>query len=199
MLKPYQQPYPPIVTTIMSPHSKSAAAAAERGWGILSGNFVHMRYIKTHWEQYVIGCERAGIRPDRSQWRIARSIFVAPTDAEARDYLAEEGNTYDRYYKFIYDDMNLYKIFTVLKAEDSIPDEAINVKSIIDSIVISGSPRSVLDRLVDMVDLLEGSFGALLATFKEWEKPAIHKTSMRLLAEEVMPKLRNYCDAKKAA
>lgn len=199
MLKPYQDPFPEIVTTIMSPHSKSAAAAAERGWSILSGNFVHLRYIKTHWEQYLIGCERAGLRPDRNKWRIARSILVAPTDAQAQDYLASEGNTYDTYFKFIYDDMAHYKIFTVVKSSDDISDEEVTIKSIIDSLVISGSPKSVLDQMVAMVDFLGGSFGALLATFKEWDNPAIHKTSMRLLGEDVMPKLRAYCQTKKAA
>ena len=199
MLKPHQKPFPEIVTTIMSPHSKSAAAAAERDWGILSGNFVDIRYIKTHWEQYLIGCERSGRRPDRAKWRIARSLFVAPTDAEAEAYLAEEGNTYECYFRFIYDDMKLYNMLGVLKRDDAMTDDQISVKGIIDTLVISGSPRTVLDKLVAMVDYLGGSFGTLLATFKEWDRPDVHKTSMRLLGEDVMPKLRAYCETKKAA
>ena len=199
MLKPLQNPFPEIVTTIMSPHSKSAAAAGERGWGILSGNFVHLRFIKTHWEQYVIGCERSGRRPDRSKWRVARSMLVAETDAQAEEYLAREGNSYDAYYKFIYDDMGLYKLFSVMKADDSISDEAFTVRDAIDSLVIHGSPKTVLDRMIDMVDYLGGSFGTLLYTFKEWEDAAVHQRSMQLLAEEVMPKVRDYCSSKKAA
>ncbi len=199
MLKPYQNPFPEIVTTIMSPHSKSAAAAAERDWSILSGNFVHLRYIKTHWDQYLIGCDRAGRRPDRAKWRIARSLLVAETDQQAQDYLASEGNSYEAYFRFIYDDMALYNMLGVMKPDDATPDESLTVPNIIDSLVISGSAKSVLDQMVEMVDYLGGPFGALLATFKEWDVPGVHKTSMRLLAEDVMPKLRAYCDTKKAA
>ena len=199
MLKPYQKPFPPVVTSVMSPKSKSAAQAGERGWGILSGNFAQLDSARTHWEQYVIGCERAGRRPDRKNWRIARSILVADTDAEARDYLAEDSNAYECQFRFLVDDMNFFNLISVLKADPSVPDEAVTPKYCIDTLVISGSASTVLDQLVHVVDTVGGEFGALISTFKEWEKPEVHKTSMRLLAQDVMPKLRNYCSTKLGA
>ncbi len=199
MLKPYQKLFPPVVTSVMSPKSKSAAQAGERGWGILSGNFAQLDSAATHWEQYVIGCERVGRRPNRQDWRISRSILVADTDAEARDYLAEEDNAYECQFRFLVDDMRFFNLVGVLKADPSVPDEAVTPKYCVDTLVISGSPSTVLDRLVDVVDRVGGSFGALISTFKEWEKPEVHKKSMRLLAHEVMPKLRNYCSSKRAA
>ena len=199
MLKPYQKPFPPVVTSVMSPKSKTAAQAGERGWGILSGNFAQLDSARTHWEQYVIGCERAGRRPDRKNWRIARSILVADTDAEARDYLAEDNNAYECQFRFLVDDMKFFNLIGVLKADPSMPDEAVTPKYCIDTLVISGSASTVLDQLVHVVDAVGGGFGALISTFKEWEKPEVHKTSMRLLAQDVMPKLRNYCSARLAA
>ena len=40
MLKPYQQPHPPIVVTVVVPHSKGVAAAAARGWEPITANFL---------------------------------------------------------------------------------------------------------------------------------------------------------------
>ena len=39
----------------------------------------------------------------------------------------------------------------------------------------------------------------LLLTQKDWDRPELHKRSMRLLAEQVMPKLRSHLEHVKAA
>ena len=193
MLKPYQQPYPPIFSSIMSPNSHSAFVAGERGWSIMSANFAQGVWAKTHWDQYALGCEKAGRPADRKFWRIARSILVADTDSAAADYLAEPGNSYSYYYQFVYDAMKSFNATGVLKATKDLPDEELTNQYCLDTMVMSGSAKTVLDKLVDFVDLMGGPFGALELCFKEWDKPDVHKRSMRLLAEDVMPKLRNYC------
>ena len=38
----------------MSPNSKSAFQAGEKGWGIISANFVQAKWAKSHWDQYVM-------------------------------------------------------------------------------------------------------------------------------------------------
>src|SRR3546814_6641446 len=40
VIKPLQQPHPPIFTTAMSPRSGPARLAGERGWGMISANFM---------------------------------------------------------------------------------------------------------------------------------------------------------------
>ena len=42
-------------------------------------------------------------------------------------------------------------------------------------------------------------FGTLLLTHKDWDRPALHKRSMTLLAEQIMPKLRRHLEKVKAA
>ena len=64
--------------------------------------------------------------------------------------------------------------------------------------VIHGSPKRVLDQLVALVDEV-GFFGTLLLTHKDWDKPDLHKRSMTLLAEQVMPRLRQHLGALQAA
>ena len=64
--------------------------------------------------------------------------------------------------------------------------------------VIHGSPKRVLDQLVALVDEV-GYFGTLLLTHKDWDQPKLHKRSMGLLAEEVMPRLVRHLGKKQAA
>ncbi|QCJ01101.1 LLM class flavin-dependent oxidoreductase [Agrobacterium larrymoorei] len=199
MLKPFQKPYPPVVVSIMSPNSKSAYVAGQKGWGIASANFIQSVWAKTHWEQYAMGCEAAGIKPDRKNWRVGRSILVASSDQEAADYLAQEGNAYAWYYDFVIDDMRTYNIEGVLKQDLSMPSDDITLQYCLDTMVISGSAKTVLDKLIAFVDEMGGPFGGLLAGFKEWDHPEVQKQSLQLLAEDVMPKLRAYCASKKAA
>ncbi len=199
MLKPYQKPYPEVAVSAMTPNSGSARQAGQRGWSVTSANFIQPCWAKSHWEQYVIGCEKAGRRPSRQNWRVARSILVTETDAEARDYLAEEGNAYAWYYEFVLDDMRVYNILPVLKHDLAMSDDDVTLQYCMDTMIMSGSPSTVLDKLVAFVDYVGGPFGALLSTFKEWDKPALQQNSMRLLALEVMPKLRDYCATKAAA
>jgi alkanesulfonate monooxygenase SsuD/methylene tetrahydromethanopterin reductase-like flavin-dependent oxidoreductase (luciferase family) len=90
MRKPYQKPYPPVAVSAMSPSSPSARLAGERGWGLVSANFMPVGHAKTHWQQYCAGADAARRRPERAQWRLARTILVTETDQDARDYLGDD-------------------------------------------------------------------------------------------------------------
>ena len=158
-----------------------------------SANFIHENWLKTHWDQYLVGCEKAGRRPDRNDWRVARSVHVADSDAEAADYMAREDNTFRWYFHFIYDETRHSPRVLALKPNAAMADEDVTLQYCLDSMVISGSPRTVLDRLVALVDALGGPFGTLLLGYKQWDLPAVHQKSWRLMADNVMPRLRNYC------
>ena len=45
ILKPYQQPHPPIVVTAVAPHSKGVTEAAKRGWKPISANFLLPEWV----------------------------------------------------------------------------------------------------------------------------------------------------------
>jgi len=62
-----------------------------------------------------------------------------------------------------------------------------------------GKPDTVLDQLVAMVDEI-GWFGTLLLTHKDWnDNRELHRRSMRLFAERVMPRFRKHTTDLKAA
>ncbi|MDH2092346.1 LLM class flavin-dependent oxidoreductase [Rhizobium pusense] len=199
MLKPYQQPFPELAISVMSPSSSSARQAGENGWSIVSANFTPVANVKTHWEQYVIGSEKAGLRPDRNKWRIARSLLVTDSDQEAADYLAEDTSSYRWYYEYIVEDMKAFKLLGVLKPSMNTLDSDITVQNCLDWMVLSGSPKKVLDKLVAFVDEVGGPFGSLMMTQKDWDRPSVHKRSMELLSTEVMPKLRQHVGTLAAA
>src|SRR5262249_32307492 len=77
---PLQKPHPPIVVTAVQPFSKGVTEAAARGWEPISANFLLPVWVKSHWPKYVEGCRRAGRAADPSNWRWAKSIFVAAND-----------------------------------------------------------------------------------------------------------------------
>src|SRR5215475_2899665 len=83
-LRPYQRPHPPIGVAGVSAKSETLVLAGERGYIPMSINFVPARVLKTHWEAVETGAARAGRRPTRSTWRIARDVHVAASNAEAR-------------------------------------------------------------------------------------------------------------------
>ena len=67
------------------------------------------------------------------------------------------------------------------------------LKHITEGSVIYGSPKTMLDKLVAFRDTA-GPFGSLLITGLDWSgaNAAWERESMRLLAQEVMPKFRQH-------
>jgi alkanesulfonate monooxygenase SsuD/methylene tetrahydromethanopterin reductase-like flavin-dependent oxidoreductase (luciferase family) len=191
MLKPYQKPHPPLAVSAMSPSSYMARLAGERGWGLISANFMPVGHAKSHWQQYCAGAEAARRRPERSQWSLARTILVTESDQEARDYLSNDHCSVGWYYAYLRDNLATHKLLKIFKPSESIADEAVTVQQCFEWMVIHGSPKRVLDQLAALVDEV-GPFGTLLLTHKDWDKPVLHKRSMALLAEQVMPKLRQH-------
>ena len=186
--RPLQQPHPPIALSIITPNSGSAKVAAERGWIPISGNFFHRRYLRGHWEKYLEGCEAVGRRPDPDVWRVSRSILVTETDAEAEEYLADPDNGLSFYYKFfIHSFAQGRKALFMIKPDVDLPDERVTVDAVKRGMIIAGSPGRVLDQLVALRDEI-GHFGTLLMAGHDWDRPALWRRSMELLARDVMPR-----------
>src|SRR2546430_1668999 len=83
-LRPYQRPHPPIGVAGVSAKSETLVLAGERGYIPMSINFVPPRILRTHWDAVAAGAQRVGRVADRSSWRIARDVYVADPNAEAR-------------------------------------------------------------------------------------------------------------------
>jgi alkanesulfonate monooxygenase SsuD/methylene tetrahydromethanopterin reductase-like flavin-dependent oxidoreductase (luciferase family) len=189
ILKPYQQPHPPIVVTAVAPHSKGVTEAAKRGWTPISANFLLPESVATHWPRYVEGRQAVGAQPRAADWRIAKSIFVADDDKVAKRYGHGAEGPYHFYFKQLIRKLvgfggrsNLFKL------DQSEPDAAITADTMTPRLVIAGSVQSVVDQILAFREKV-GDFGTLYYACHDWQDPALGRRSMQLMAEEVMPRV----------
>ena len=197
--KPFQQPHPPIAVSGMSPFSGSMTLAGSRGYIPVSANFIGEWSVASHWPAYLKGAKHAGLGADQDRWRVARSIYVADTDAEAEAFVKNVGGPYDFYYEYlskIFERADLKAAFVVEKDDD--PNELTHA-ALRDHLVLYGSPETVANRVLALREKV-GSFGTLLYAAHDWDdRKAEMKNSMQLMAEEVMPRVNRALGARAAA
>lgn len=194
--QPLQQPHPPIAISAMSPNSDSLTFAGQRGYIPVTANFIASWAAATHWPTYSAAAKAAGRTPDPANWRVARSVYVADSDAEAEAFVKTPGGAYDYYYDYLFQifDRSHYKGPFVANAGDD-PDQ-LTPTAVRDSCVIFGSAETVARKLLALRDQI-GDFGTLLYAAHDWVDQSAMKKSMHLMAEEVMPRV-NHALAKAA-
>jgi alkanesulfonate monooxygenase SsuD/methylene tetrahydromethanopterin reductase-like flavin-dependent oxidoreductase (luciferase family) len=188
ILKPFQQPHPPIVVTAVAPFSKGVASAAARGWDPISANFLLPQWVKSHWPSYVEGCAKAQRPADPAQWRVAKSIFVTDDDdALAKRYAHTAEGPYHFYFKqLIRKLVGFGGRANLFKDDESIADDQITPDRVSSQLVIAGSVNKVVDEILAFREQV-GDFGTLLYAGHDWLDPKLAKRSMTLMAEKVMP------------
>ena len=187
IVKPYQKPHPPVLGTVVAPHSSTATEMGRRGFLPISANFLMENWVPTHWANYVKGCEEVGRTPDRADWRVARSIFVNDDHRTALDYgRANERSPYRFYYRQLFTKLKKLGRHAAFKPTADFPDEELTLDFIVDHLVIAGDPKSVTDQLLAFREVT-GDFGTLLYAGKDWEDKSLGRRSMELMAEKVMP------------
>jgi len=186
MVKPYQKPHPPIVVSVVVPHSKGVQAAAARGWTPITANFLQPAWAATHWPMYVKGCEQGVYRADTADWRVCKSIFVADDDATARRYAGDRDGAYGFYYWNLLTKRRTRGQADIYKHDLKMPDEAVTVEYLLDRLVLCGGVNSVVDQILAFRETI-GDFGTLLYAGHDWVDPRLARRSMELMAEKVMP------------
>lgn len=184
--KPLQEPHPPIVVTAVAPFSKGVTAAAARGWDPISANFLLPKWVATHKNSYLDGCEQGGRPGDLANWRVAKSIFVADDLQTAKDYVFSEGSPYLFYYDSLVTKLKKNGRANLFKEDQDMPDESVTLESVMDKLVVWGTPDKVADELLAFREEV-GPFGTLLYAGHDWVDTELAKRSMTLLAEKVQP------------
>ena len=198
-LRPLQQPHPPIGVAGLSSPSPTLELAGERGWIPISGaSFLQPRYTSSHWDKYAEGCEKAGRQAEREDWRVSRSIIVAPTDAEARDYLFDPDGAMCFWFRYLLSSLRARGLQKFIAPDGHPSPDDVTWEEAAESMVAYGSPSTVLDKLVTLRDTT-GHFGVLTLLTHEWDRPDFCQRSMRLLAEDVMPAFSRHAQSTKAA
>jgi alkanesulfonate monooxygenase SsuD/methylene tetrahydromethanopterin reductase-like flavin-dependent oxidoreductase (luciferase family) len=186
LAKPLQKPHPPIVVSVVAPFSKGVTEAAARGWEPISGNFLLPQWVKSHWPKYVEGCQKGGRPADPANWRVAKSIFVADSDAKAREYVTSPRSPYRQYYGSLVAKLKKNGRAELFKPSRDMADDAVTTDYAVDKLVIWGSPQKVADELLAFREEV-GDFGTLLYAGKDWLDRDLGRRSMVLMAEQVMP------------
>lgn len=196
--KPLQQPHPPVAISAMSPFSGSLKFAGRRGYIPVTANFIAQWSVATHWPAYCAGAEEGGVTPNPADWHVARSIYVAESDAEAEAFVTTPGGAYDYYYDYLFQifDRSDYKAPFVAHKDDD--PNALTPQGVRDACVIHGSPDTVAEKILALRESV-GDFGTLLYAAHDWQDKAAMQQSMRLMATEVMPRINAEIGAKAAS
>lgn len=196
MPKPFRPGGPSVHISARQPDSFSVVVASARGWGVISANFVAHRVLAGHWRGLTKGLTEAGRPVDGSNWRVARNMVIATSDAEARARAtAPEGATH-YYFDYLGSLAKRAGLAATMTPREDMDPATATTADMIEACVIAGSPQAVLDRLVALREEV-GPFGHLLMPGLDWSgvNAAWEAETMKHLAESVMPKLRQHVAA----
>ncbi len=185
-LHPYQRPHPPVAISAVSPSSSTAKLAGRHGFR-MNSILLGARHLTSHWDAYMAGASETGIIPDRANWTIARDIFVAETDREARAWaLRSSARTF------------WGKTIALAKQAGWIPylrndatrdGDDVDYEWLVDHHFIVGSPETVRARVDELRDMV-GGFGTLLmAKYDATGEKETEERSLTLFQHEVVPGL----------
>jgi alkanesulfonate monooxygenase SsuD/methylene tetrahydromethanopterin reductase-like flavin-dependent oxidoreductase (luciferase family) len=189
MYKPYQQPRPEIVGTVVAPGSKGVILMGARDFHPMSANFLLTQWLPSHWSNYAVGKQQAGQTADPADWRVARTLFVADDERTAREYGHANANSpYRFYYKQMFAKMKKGKRTIIFKHNEQESDDDVSLDRILADLVISGTVNQVVDGILKLREQI-GDFGELVYAGMDWVDPALARRSMELMATEVMPRV----------
>jgi alkanesulfonate monooxygenase SsuD/methylene tetrahydromethanopterin reductase-like flavin-dependent oxidoreductase (luciferase family) len=145
-------------------------------------------YVASHWESVEEGARRSGKTPHRKDWRLVREIFVAETDDAAWKLSvgAQMGRMMREYFLPLLTDVGVIQF---LKHDENVADSDVTPEYCATHNWLIGSPKTVIEKIERMYAEVGGFGSLLLFCFDYSENPEAWRDSMRLLAEEVMPKL----------
>jgi alkanesulfonate monooxygenase SsuD/methylene tetrahydromethanopterin reductase-like flavin-dependent oxidoreductase (luciferase family) len=189
MYKPFQKPRPEIVGTVVAPHSRGVIAMGERDFHPLSANFLLPQWLPSHWSNYAEGKKRAGQAAKTSDWRIARTIFVADDEGVARRYGRDDpASPYRFYWEKLRGNMMRAGRHVIFKRHEAEDDSAVTLERLLDELVICGSVPSVVEQILRLREQA-GDFGEIVYANLDWVDGRLARRSMELMANEVMPRV----------
>ncbi|MDQ6675321.1 MAG: LLM class flavin-dependent oxidoreductase, partial [Chloroflexota bacterium] len=146
--------------------------------------------LASHWQVYAEGAASQGITPSRADWRISRDIYVAETDEQARRE-ARAGSMAQALREYFYPLVSSIGGLGVWKIDEAMLDSDITLDYLLEKFWIVGSAKTVAHRLATIYERT-GGYGGVLMRAYDWEGENRYQwqRSMRLLAEQVMPRLQ---------
>ena len=184
--KPFQQPHPPIAMPGTSRGSYSMKIAGQRGYQPFAHCLVTGNVVADQWNTYATAAEETGRSPKRSDFKVARSIFLADTTKEA--IRRARTNSLGQNYEYIGGLFDKGLGRQIYKRDLDMPNAECNLDFLMTEQIIAGDVDEVLRRLMMLVEET-GEFGTLILMSYDWDDKDAWVRSMELFANELMPAL----------
>ncbi|MFN0054622.1 MAG: LLM class flavin-dependent oxidoreductase [Planctomycetales bacterium] len=184
--KPFQRPHPPISLPGMSRGSPTMKLAGARGYQPFAHCLVTGNVVADLWKNYAEGAHAASREPRREDFKVARSIFLADTTAEAERRV--RSNSLGANYQYIgrlFDKGLGRKMY---KRDLNMNDADCHLDYLMTEQIIAGDVPTVLQRLLGLVEET-GRFGTLVLMSYDWDDKPSWVRSMELFARELLPAL----------
>jgi len=192
--QPFQRPHPPISMPGTSLNSYSMKVAGRRGFQPFAHCLVAGNVVADQWTTYAAAAQEVGRVPKRSDFKVARSIFLADTTDEAVRRV--RGNSLGRNYEYIGGLFDKGLGRRVYKRDLNMPDADCNLDYLMTEQIIAGDVDEVLRRLLILIEET-GEFGTLILMSYDWDDKPVWIHSLELFAKELMPALNKaVCGAK---
>ena len=192
MHRPYQLPHPSICMPGVSRNSSTMKWCGARGFDPFSHCLIAGNVVADTWKTYEQASQEAGRQPDRANWRVARSIFLADTTKEA--VAKVRTNSLGKNYEYIgrLFDKGLGRQIYKRDLEQS--NEDCNLDYLMTEQIIAGDVDEVLRRLQAFIEET-GPFGTLILMSYDWDDKQSWLHSLDLFANELMPALNRLMGA----
>src|SRR5438552_2410386 len=163
-----------------------AHVAGRRGFQPFGHCLIPGNVLADCWNSYEDAALEAGRQPDRSDWKVARSIFLADTTQEARE--RARTNSLGQCFEYIgrlFDKGLGRKMY---KRDLAMSDADCNLDYLMTEQIIAGDVDEVLRRLLELMEET-GTFGTLILMGYDWDDKPSWLRSMELFGKELMPAL----------
>lgn len=184
--KPLQQPHPPILIPGLARNSYSLKMAGQNGFSPFSAALAAGNVLADNWETYAASARQAGRRPSRSDWRVARAIFLADTTQEAVARVRDNSVAHNFQYIANVLDGSLGR--DILKRDLEMSNADCNLDYWLSEQIIAGDVDHALERLLTLMEE-SGPFGTLVLMGFDWDDKASWLRNIELFATELMPAL----------
>ena len=184
--KPYQRPHPPVSMAGTSRNSYSMKTAGRFGYAPIAAALIAANVVADNWQTYAEAAEQSGRTPDRNDFSICRTIFLADTTAEAEQRVRT--NSLGKLFQYVCRIFDKGLGRKILKRDLDMPDSECNLDYLMTEQIIAGDVDEVLRRLMVMREET-GDFGKLILMSFDWDDKQSWVHSMELFANELMPAL----------
>ena len=168
-------------------NSGTAKAAGKRGFQPFAHSLITTNVVANIWETYETASYEAGHVPDRSDFKVARAVFLADSTAEAQRVVRT--NSLAAGFSYIGDLLSRGGAGRgMMKRDQAMPDADCDLDFWMGEQIIAGDVDHALERLLAMVDET-GEFGTLVTMAYDWDDKESWVHSLELFAKELMPAL----------